>query len=108
MPIRTVDLHYVTMRNAQLSRYYIQCDAADSPDNWTDDAFWDELRRRIPAKAAEELIVGPSIEKSIAPLRSFVTEPMRWGRLFLCGDAAHSSRPPGLRGSIPLRPTCIT
>ncbi|MEP1200880.1 4-hydroxybenzoate 3-monooxygenase [Tateyamaria sp.] len=87
-----------SMRNAQLSRYYIQCDTADSPDNWSDDAFWDELRRRIPAEAAETLITGPSIEKSIAPLRSFVTEPMRWGRLFLCGDAAHIVPPTGAKG----------
>lgn len=87
-----------SMRNAQLSRYYIQCDTSDSPDNWADDAFWDELRRRIPTEAAETLITGPSIEKSIAPLRSFVTEPMRWGRLFLCGDAAHIVPPTGAKG----------
>lgn len=87
-----------SMRNAQLSRYYIQCDTADSPDSWSDDAFWDELRRRIPPQVAEALITGPSIEKSIAPLRSFVTEPMRWGRLFLCGDAAHIVPPTGAKG----------
>ena len=87
-----------SMRNAQLSRYYIQCSTDDSPDNWTDGAFWDELRRRIPAQAAEVLVTGPSIEKSIAPLRSFVTEPMRWGRLFLCGDAAHIVPPTGAKG----------
>ncbi|MEM6371189.1 MAG: 4-hydroxybenzoate 3-monooxygenase [Pseudomonadota bacterium] len=87
-----------SMRNAQLSRYYIQCDAADSPDNWTDAAFWDELRRRIPEVTADTLVTGPSIEKSIAPLRSFVTEPMRWGRLFLCGDAAHIVPPTGAKG----------
>jgi p-hydroxybenzoate 3-monooxygenase len=87
-----------SMRNAQLSRYYIQCDTSDSPDNWTDDAFWDELRKRIPPQAADVLITGPSIEKSIAPLRSFVTEPMRWGRLFLCGDAAHIVPPTGAKG----------
>lgn len=87
-----------SMRNARLSRYYIQCDAADSPDNWTDAAFWDELRRRIPPAAADVLVTGPSIEKSIAPLRSFVTEPMRWGRLFLCGDAAHIVPPTGAKG----------
>ena len=87
-----------SMRNAQLSRYYIQCDTADSPENWSDDAFWDELRRRIPTEAAEALITGPSIEKSIASLRSFVTEPMRWGRLFLCGDAAHIVPPTGAKG----------
>ena len=87
-----------SMRNANLSRYYIQCSLSDSPDDWTDDAFWDELRRRIPASEAEALITGPSIEKSIAPLRSFVTEPMRWGRLFLCGDAAHIVPPTGAKG----------
>ncbi|MEP4248027.1 4-hydroxybenzoate 3-monooxygenase [Tateyamaria sp.] len=87
-----------SMRNAQLSRYYIQCDVDDHVGNWSDDAFWDELRRRIPAAAAETLVTGPSIEKSIAPLRSFVTEPMRWGRLFLCGDAAHIVPPTGAKG----------
>jgi len=87
-----------SMRNAQLSRYYIQCANGDSPENWTDDAFWDELRLRIPAAAAQALVTGPSIEKSIAPLRSFVTEPMRWGRLFLCGDAAHIVPPTGAKG----------
>ncbi|MBT8417979.1 MAG: FAD-dependent monooxygenase, partial [Silicimonas sp.] len=60
--------------------------------------FWDELKRRIPAPEAERLVTGPSIEKSIAPLRSFVTEPMRWGRLFLCGDAAHIVPPTGAKG----------
>ena len=87
-----------SMRNANLSRYYIQCDMTDSVDNWSDEAFWDELRRRIPASQAKSLITGPSIEKSIAPLRSFVTEPMRWGRLFLCGDAAHIVPPTGAKG----------
>lgn len=87
-----------SMRNANLSRYYIQCSLSDSPDDWTDEAFWDELKRRIPEEAAEKLVTGPSIEKSIAPLRSFVTEPMRWGRLFLCGDAAHIVPPTGAKG----------
>lgn len=87
-----------SMRNENLSRYYIQCSLSDSPDDWTDDAFWEELKRRIPAEAAENLITGPTIEKSIAPLRSFVTEPMRWGRLFLCGDAAHIVPPTGAKG----------
>jgi p-hydroxybenzoate 3-monooxygenase len=87
-----------SMRNANLSRYYIQCSLSDSPDDWTDDAFWQELKRRIPAEYAENLVTGPSIEKSIAPLRSFVTEPMRWGRLFLCGDAAHIVPPTGAKG----------
>lgn len=87
-----------SMRNANLSRYYIQCSLTDQVENWSDDAFWDELRRRIPQQDAANLIIGPSIEKSIAPLRSFVTEPMRWGRLFLCGDAAHIVPPTGAKG----------
>lgn len=87
-----------SMRNPQLSRYYIQCSMADKPEDWTDDAFWTELKRRIPASHADQLVTGPSIEKSIAPLRSFVTEPMRWGRLFLCGDAAHIVPPTGAKG----------
>ena len=87
-----------SMRNAELSRYYIQCSLSDSPDDWTDEAFWAELKRRIPSAQADKLVTGPSIEKSIAPLRSFVTEPMRWGRLFLCGDAAHIVPPTGAKG----------
>ncbi|WP_370270800.1 4-hydroxybenzoate 3-monooxygenase [Nioella sp.] len=87
-----------SMRNANLSRYYIQCSLSDRPEDWSDAAFWDELRRRIPEHVADKLVTGPSIEKSIAPLRSFVTEPMRWGRLFLCGDAAHIVPPTGAKG----------
>lgn len=87
-----------SMRNDQLSRYYIQCSLSDSPDDWTDEAFWEELKRRIPKDQADKLVTGPSIEKSIAPLRSFVTEPMRWGKLFLCGDAAHIVPPTGAKG----------
>ena len=87
-----------SMRNRNLSRYYIQCSLSDRPDDWSDDAFWEELKRRIPADKATALVTGPSIEKSIAPLRSFVTEPMRWGRLFLCGDAAHIVPPTGAKG----------
>ena len=87
-----------SMRNAALSRYYIQCSLSDSPADWTDEAFWPELKRRILTEFAEALVTGPSIEKSIAPLRSFVTEPMRWGRLFLCGDAAHIVPPTGAKG----------
>lgn len=87
-----------SMRNAALSRYYIQCSLSDSPEDWTDTAFWEELKRRIPTRVADRLVTGPSIEKSIAPLRSFVTEPMRWGRLFLCGDAAHIVPPTGAKG----------
>jgi p-hydroxybenzoate 3-monooxygenase len=87
-----------SMRHANLSRYYIQCPLSDSVADWPDYAFWEELRRRIPPPDAANLITGPSIEKSIAPLRSFVSEPMRWGRLFLCGDAAHIVPPTGAKG----------
>ena len=87
-----------SMRNANLSRYYVQCDLSDKVENWSDAAFWDALKRRIPEEHADNLITGPSIEKSIAPLRSFVSEPMKWGRLFLCGDAAHIVPPTGAKG----------
>ena len=87
-----------SMRNPHLSRYYLQVSLEESLDQWPDQAFWDELRRRIPEDAAETLVTGESIEKSIAPLRSFVAEPMRWGRLFLCGDAAHIVPPTGAKG----------
>ncbi|AUH32671.1 4-hydroxybenzoate 3-monooxygenase [Paracoccus tegillarcae] len=87
-----------SMRNESLSRYYIQCSLSDKPEDWTDEAFWQEFKRRIPADQAGKLVTGPTIEKSIAPLRSFVTEPMRWGRLFLCGDAAHIVPPTGAKG----------
>jgi p-hydroxybenzoate 3-monooxygenase len=87
-----------SMRNASLSRYYIQCPLTDGVEDWSDDAFWDELRRRIPPRIAETLVTGPSIEKSIAPLRSFVCEPMQYGRLFLAGDAAHIVPPTGAKG----------
>jgi p-hydroxybenzoate 3-monooxygenase len=87
-----------SMRNEALSRYYVQCPLSDDPKDWSDDAFWAELKRRLPAHVGEALVTGPSIEKSIAPLRSFVTEPMQWGRLFLCGDAAHIVPPTGAKG----------
>jgi p-hydroxybenzoate 3-monooxygenase len=87
-----------SMRNPNLSRYYLQVPLQDSVEQWPDELFWDELRRRLPASAAETLVTGESIEKSIAPLRSFVAEPMRWGRLFLCGDAAHIVPPTGAKG----------
>ncbi len=87
-----------SMRRENLSRYYVQCPLSDSPDDWPDDRFWDELKRRLPAPVAERLVTGPSIEKSIAPLRSFVSEPMQWGRLFLCGDASHIVPPTGAKG----------
>jgi p-hydroxybenzoate 3-monooxygenase len=87
-----------SMRNENLSRYYIQCALSDSPDDWSDTAFWQELKRRVPEEIADKLVTGRSIEKSIAPLRSFVLEPMQWGRLFLCGDAAHIVPPTGAKG----------
>ena len=87
-----------SMRSMTRSRYYIQCDTNDRVENWSDDAFWDELRRRLPAELAEAMVTGPSIEKSIAPLRSFVAEPMRFGRLLLAGDAAHVVPPTGAKG----------
>lgn len=87
-----------SMRNRNLSRYYIQCVPSDSPDDWTDQMFWDELRRRLPAAFADRLITGPSVEKSVAQARSFVCEPMQWGRLYLCGDAAHIVPPTGAKG----------
>lgn len=87
-----------SMRNANLSRYYIQCPLDTQLDDWSDDEFWDELKRRIPEMYAERLVTGPTIEKSVAPLRSFVCEPMQWGRLFICGDAAHIVPPTGAKG----------
>jgi p-hydroxybenzoate 3-monooxygenase len=87
-----------SMRSSTLSRYYVQVPLTDSPDDWSDDRFFDELRRRLPADVASTLVTGPSIEKSIAPLRSFVAEPMRYGNLFLAGDAAHIVPPTGARG----------
>lgn len=87
-----------TMRSHTRSRYYIQCAADEDPADWSDDRFWDELRRRIDPEAAEAVVIGPSIEKSVAPLRSFVAEPMRFGRLFLAGDAAHIVPPTGAKG----------
>ena len=86
------------MRSHTLSRYYVQCPLTDDVGDWPDDRFWQELRRRLDPEAAETLVTGPSIEKSIAPLRSFVAEPMRFGRLFLAGDAAHIVPPTGAKG----------
>ena len=87
-----------SMRSQVLSRYYIQVPLSDKPEDWSDEAFWTELKRRLPAEVAGKLITGASIEKSIAPLRSFVAEPMRYGNLFLAGDAAHIVPPTGARG----------
>ena len=87
-----------SMRSHARSRYYLQCRLDEKVEDWSDEAFWAELRRRLPADAAEHLVTGPSLEKSIAPLRSFVAEPMRFGRLFLAGDAAHIVPPTGAKG----------
>jgi len=87
-----------SQRNPALSRYYIQVPLSDRVEDWPDAAFWDELRARLPEEVAARLVTGPAIEKSIAPLRSFVSEPMQWGRLFLCGDAAHIVPPTGAKG----------
>ena len=87
-----------SMRHATLSRYYVQCPADDAVDGWPDDRFWEELTARLPPEAAARLVTGPSIEKSITPLRSFVAEPLRHGRLFLAGDAGHIVPPTGAKG----------
>jgi p-hydroxybenzoate 3-monooxygenase len=87
-----------SMRSPTRSRHYVQCSLDDKAERWSDDAFWDELRRRLDPEAAESLVTGPSLEKSIAPLRSFVVEPIRFGRLFLAGDAAHIVPPTGAKG----------
>jgi len=87
-----------SMRSSTRSRYYVQCSLDDSLAQWSDGTFWAELRSRLDPQAREELVTGPSIEKSIAPLRSFVAEPMRFGRLFLAGDAAHIVPPTGAKG----------
>jgi p-hydroxybenzoate 3-monooxygenase len=87
-----------SQRSPTLSRYYIQCSLDDNVENWSDERFWEELKARFPADIAAQIITGPSIEKSIAPLRSFIAEPMRYGRLFLAGDAAHIVPPTGAKG----------
>ncbi len=87
-----------SMRSASRTRCYVQCSVGDDLAEWSDARFWDELRSRLPADAAQRLQTGPSIEKSIAPLRSFVAEPLRYGRLFLAGDAAHIVPPTGAKG----------
>jgi p-hydroxybenzoate 3-monooxygenase len=86
------------MRSATRSRYYIQCPLDAAVEDWSDDRFWEELAARLPAHHAERLVTGKSLEKSVAPLRSFVAEPMRFGSLFLVGDAAHIVPPTGAKG----------
>jgi p-hydroxybenzoate 3-monooxygenase len=87
-----------SMRSETRSRYYVQCPLTDKVEQWSDEAFWTELRNRLDPEARDKLITGPSIEKSIAPLRSFVAEPMRFGNMFLAGDAAHIVPPTGAKG----------
>ena len=87
-----------SMRSMTRSRYYVQCPLSDKVEDWSDQRFWDELRKRLDPDMAERMVIGASIEKSIAPLRSFVAEPMRFGRLFLAGDAAHIVPPTGAKG----------
>jgi p-hydroxybenzoate 3-monooxygenase len=87
-----------SMRSLTRSRYYVQCPINDNVSDWSDERFWSELKLRLDADTASRIITGPSIEKSIAPLRSFVAEPMRFGRLFLAGDAAHIVPPTGAKG----------
>jgi p-hydroxybenzoate 3-monooxygenase len=87
-----------SMRNPMLSRYYIQCTSDTKAADWSDQQFWDALRHRLPAEAAESMVIGPSIEKSVTPLRSYVREPLRYGNLFLAGDSAHIVPPTGAKG----------
>ena len=87
-----------TMRSPTRSRYYLQVSADEDVEDWSDDRFWSELKRRLPPDAASSLVTGPRLEMSVAPLRSFVAEPMRHGRLFLAGDAAHIVPPTGAKG----------
>ena len=87
-----------SMRSMTRSRYYVQCPLSDKVEDWSDQRFWDELRRRLDPALADAIVTGPSIEKSIAPLRSFVAEPLRFGRLFLAGDAGHIVPPTGAKG----------
>jgi len=87
-----------SMRSHTRSRYYLQVPLTEKVENWSDDAFWEELRRRLDDRGRDALVTGPSLEKSIAPLRSFVAEPLRFGRLFLAGDAGHIVPPTGAKG----------
>jgi p-hydroxybenzoate 3-monooxygenase len=86
------------MRNSQLSRYYVQGSADDQIEDWPDDRFWEVLKNRLPSGVSERLVTGPTIEKLVTPLRSWVAEPMSFGRLFLAGDAAHVVPPTGAKG----------
>ncbi len=97
-----------SQRSPTRSRYYVQVPTGEKVEDWSDDRFWDELRARLDAETAERLETGPSIEKSIAPLRSFVSEPLRFGRLFLAGDAAHIVPPTGAKGlNLAMSDVCI-
>jgi p-hydroxybenzoate 3-monooxygenase len=87
-----------SLRGPQLSRYYVQCRADEDPGDWPDERFWRRLKTQLPSDVAARLVTGAAIEKSVAPLRSFVAEPLRWGRLFLAGDAAHIVPPTGAKG----------
>ncbi len=87
-----------SMRSETRSRYYLQVPLEEKVEDWSDERFWEELKRRVPEDVAAKLVTGPSLEKSIAPLRSFVVEPMQYGRLFLVGDAAHIVPPTGAKG----------
>ena len=87
-----------SMRSSKRSRYYLQCSLDDDVKNWSDERFWDSLQSRLPSTLANGLVRGPSIEKSIAPLRSFVAEPLQYGKLFLAGDAGHIVPPTGAKG----------
>ncbi|OXY83760.1 4-hydroxybenzoate 3-monooxygenase [Oceanimonas doudoroffii] len=87
-----------SMRSSTRTRYYVQVPATEKVEDWSDERFWEELRSRLPAEQAAKLVTGPSLEKSIAPLRSFVVEPMQYGHLFLLGDAAHIVPPTGAKG----------
>src|SRR5665213_3148173 len=87
-----------SMRSKTRSRYYVQVPATEDADTWSDEAFWEELKRRLPDDVAAKVITGPSIEKSVAALRSFVAAPLQFGRLYLCGDAAHIVPPTGAKG----------
>jgi p-hydroxybenzoate 3-monooxygenase len=87
-----------SMRGPSVSRYYIQCEANTDIADWPDDRFWDELKRRLPGSISDEIVSGRTIEKSVVPLRTFIVEPMRHGRMFLAGDAAHIVPPTGAKG----------